>query len=532
VVAAAGDVNGDGFADVLVGAPRFDNGQLDEGRAFMYAGSGAGLATTPLWTAESNQAGSLFGSAVASAGDVNRNGFTDVLVGAPAFTNGETAEGRAFLYLSSAGGPATTPVWTGESHQANAGFGGAVSTAGDMNGDGFSDFAVGAKDYVLQASPRGRVYVFLGTATGIPPTPTILDGNSINGHFGQALNPAGDLNQDGYSDLIAGADVYFYQNFAPPQGGAEGGGENCGAVVFNGSASGIELSPAWAEGIDLSASRFGASVSGAGDVDGDGFADVVIGEPGFDNAQTDQGRIWSYGNASDGLPRIPRMAQADDSAPIAILGRSSSPTAFLLKTLGRTPGGRGRVRIQHEVKLSNVLFDGSGVVSGALAMSGAPGTGGSTVPLTIGASGLNPGGLYHWRLRVATDSPYFPHSRWLWAPDNAVTEADVRMSATTGIEVAQAPPAAGYLGASVPNPFTVATEIAYAIPHAARLEVGVYDVSGRKVAILAQGTMPSGRHMVRWDGRDGAGRSLPAGVYFVRLDLPGHEEARKIVLAR
>jgi hypothetical protein len=531
VVAGAGDVNGDGFADVLVGAPRFDNGQADEGRAFLYAGSGAGLSTTPLWTAESNQAASLFATALSAAGDVNRDGFSDVLAGAPSFDNGQADEGRAFLYLGGAAGPALTPVWTGESNQANAAFGGAVAAGGDVNGDGFSDFFVGAQNYTNNVSNAGRVYVQLGTASGVPVNPpTILEGNSLNGHFGRAVASAGDVDNDGYSDVLAGADVYFVNGFAGH--GGEGGGDNCGTVAFHGSPTGVQLNVRWGAGIDLSASQYGAAVGGAGDVDGDGFADVVVGEPGFDNAQTDQGRVWSFGNWSDGLPRIARQARADDSAPIAILGRSNSPSSFLLKTLGRTAGGRGRVRIQVEVKPANVLFDGSGIAAGALTLTGAPGAAGSTIPLSLLAGGLDPGALYHWRLRVATDSPYFPWSRWLWAPDNAATEADLRMNATTGLEVAQAPPAAALLQAGVPNPFTVSTEIAYALPNAAHLELGVYDVSGRKVATLAQGTELAGRHVVRWDGRNATGRPLPAGIYFVRLDLPGHQEARKIVLAR
>ena len=168
-------------------------------------------------------------------------------------------------------------------------------------------------------------------------------------------------------------------------------------------------------------------------------------------------------------------------------------------------------------------------------MTGAPGAGGSTVPLSVLAGSLNPGTLHHWRLRVRTDSPFFP-SRWLWSPDNAVTEADVRTIATTGVDVAAAPPAAAWLGAGVPNPLTASTELAYALPGEAWLELGVYDVSGRKMATLVHGMEFAGRHLVRWDGRDAAGRSLPAGVYFVRLDVrldgPGHHEARKLVLTR
>ena len=246
VVAGAGDVNGDGFADVLVGAPRFDNGQADEGRSFVYLGSGSGLATNPIWTAESNQASSQFAAALSSAGDVNKDGFSDVLVGAPAFTNGHAGEGRAFLYLGGGAGPAAAPVWNSESDQINAAFGCAVTTAGDVNGDGFSDFAVGAKNYTANVAGSGRIYVLLGTATGVPSNPpTILNGNSLNGHLGQALGAAGDVNEDGYSDLIAGADVFFVDGFA---GQGEGGGDNCGAVVYHGSASGVVIVPRWGVG--------------------------------------------------------------------------------------------------------------------------------------------------------------------------------------------------------------------------------------------------------------------------------------------
>ena len=88
-MATAGDVNGDGFSDVIVGAYRYDNEQGNEGRAFVYQGSAAGLANFPDWTAESNQPGAQFGVSVGTAGDVNGDGYSDVMVGAPLYDNGQ-----------------------------------------------------------------------------------------------------------------------------------------------------------------------------------------------------------------------------------------------------------------------------------------------------------------------------------------------------------------------------------------------------------------------------------------------------------
>ena len=129
-----------------MGAYEYDNGQTNEGAAFVYHGSASGLSALADWTMESDQEFSQFGWSVSTAGDVNGDGYSDVIVGAQSYSNGETEEGRAFVYHGSAVGLGFYPLtsWTAESDQVYARFGRSVSTAGDVNGDGYSDVIVGA----------------------------------------------------------------------------------------------------------------------------------------------------------------------------------------------------------------------------------------------------------------------------------------------------------------------------------------------------------------------------------------------------
>ncbi len=149
---------GNGYSDVIVGALKYDNGQTDEGRAYVYLGKAGGLNTSPTWIVEGDQTGAQFGISVASAGDVNGDGYSDVIVGAPNYDNGQTDEGRAYVYLGKAGGLDTSPAWTAEGNQAGAAFGCSVTGAGDVNGDGFGDVIVGALYYDNGQTDEGRVY--------------------------------------------------------------------------------------------------------------------------------------------------------------------------------------------------------------------------------------------------------------------------------------------------------------------------------------------------------------------------------------
>ena len=300
-VGTAGDVNGDGFADVIVGAQAqgYDNGQTDKGRAFVFHGSASGLKPYPNWTAESDQAYAWFGESVGTAGDVNGDGFADVIVGAPYYDNGQTKEGRAFVFHGSASGLSPTPNWTAESDQAYAWFGYSVGTAGDVNGDGFADVIIGASLYSNSQQDEGRAFVYHGSASGLSPTPKwTAESDEIYARFGESVGTAGDVNGDGFADVIVGA--LHYDNDQAGEGRA---------FVFHGSASGLSPTPSWTAESDQGWAQFGSSVATAGDVNGDGFADVIIGAPAYDNGQTDEGRVFVYhgsGSAAGAFYVIPR----------------------------------------------------------------------------------------------------------------------------------------------------------------------------------------------------------------------------------
>jgi len=303
-VATAGDVNGDGYSDIIVGATYYDNGQTDEGRAYVYLGSASGLAASPAWTVESDQSDARFGWAVATAGDVNGDGYSDVIVGAHWYDNNQPDEGRAYVYLGSASGLGSSPAWTAESDQAAAFFGDSVAAAGDVNGDGYSDVLVGASFYDNGQSQEGRAYVYLGSASGLGSSPSwTAESDQGNSYFGHRVATAGDVNSDGYSDVIVGA--YSYDNGQTDEGRA---------FVYLGSASGLASSPAWTAESDQAGSYFGSAVAMAGDVNGDGYSDVIVGAYGYGNGQTGEGRAFVYLGSASGLASSPAWTAESDQA--------------------------------------------------------------------------------------------------------------------------------------------------------------------------------------------------------------------------
>ncbi len=285
-VASAGDVNADGFDDVIVGTPFFDASSADGGGAWMYLGSATGAEAEASWHKESDQAGSQHGFSIASAGDVNGDGFDDVVVGAPYYESSDATaeEGRALLFLGSASGLEELPVWTAEGELGGATFAWSVASAGDVNGDGFDDIVVGAPYYTDTLYAEGAAFVYFGSAAG----PDTVAGWSVVSQqyatlFGFSVDSAGDMNDDGFDDVAVGAPYYADVPIA------EGT-----AFVFYGSAAGPSTIQDLTAESDQVEPFFGFAVTSIGDVNGDAYDELVVGAPWWDGGETDEGAAFVY----------------------------------------------------------------------------------------------------------------------------------------------------------------------------------------------------------------------------------------------
>ncbi len=311
-VSSAGDFNGDGYGDLIIGDSLAGFNGKSSGSSYVVFGNATGFgASLNLSSLNGNTGFRLDGVAtydgsgffVSSAGDVNGDGFDDVIIGAPgAGSNGDT--GSSYVVFGRASGFAAksnlsnldgTNGFRLDGEITNDYSISSVSSAGDVNGDGFNDVIVGARAIDSKGENSGSSYVVFGRSSGFAATLDLanlngsngfrMDGEATNDFFGTSVSSAGDFNGDGFDDVIVGA----------PGAGTNGHYSGSSYVVFgraSGFAATLDLSALDGnngfrvnglvdaiEGYDL-----GSTVSSAGDVNGDGFDDLIIGvsnAPGY-----------------------------------------------------------------------------------------------------------------------------------------------------------------------------------------------------------------------------------------------------------
>jgi len=283
-VSDAGDVDGDGFADFIVGAPFDDSNGANSGSARVFSGADGSI----LYTFNGDSQTDQFGYSVSGAGDVNNDGVPDFIVGARFDDNNCNASGSARVFSGIDG----SILYTFNGDSPIDQFGWSVSGTGDVNDDGHADVIVGAPFDVVDGPNSGSARVFSGFDGSVLYT---LDGDSTEGdRYGFSVSDAGDVNDDGFADFIVGAPSDDNPDPPDPGGGRGDFTTNTGSARVY---SGIDGSVLYTVYGHIAWASLGESVNNAGDVDGDGRDDFITGAPGSVPV-TFTGRAWVFSGSS------------------------------------------------------------------------------------------------------------------------------------------------------------------------------------------------------------------------------------------
>jgi hypothetical protein len=314
-VGSVGDVDGDGVPDWIAGTPYDDGNGFDSGAAQVVSGATGVVLRTILGTDPGDQ----LGWSVAGIGDVNLDGFPDFVCGAPEDDNSGASSGSARIVSGNAALPLTLTL---NGVAAGDRFGAAVASAGDVNGDGWLDVVVGAPNGLVNASNPGYARVFIG------PTLTLLatvNGNGDGDQFGSAVDGAGDVNDDGFDDLVIGA-PFVEGMFGDNGAAAVHSGEWITKLAAQQTPLGLPI--LFTIKGDTAGDQFGAAVAGAGDVNGDGFTDVIVGSPYDDPHGSASGSALVAGGPAGATLRFLAGAHAGDFFGLSVAAGDANGDGF------------------------------------------------------------------------------------------------------------------------------------------------------------------------------------------------------------
>ncbi|HDP67393.1 MAG TPA: T9SS type A sorting domain-containing protein [Candidatus Marinimicrobia bacterium] len=465
IVANVGDVNGDGYPDVLVGAPGGEYAKL-------YFG-GAPFDTIPDLIFRDEKEHTRFGCSVAGGGDVNGDGYPDIVIGASSTWIGLSfpkfciwGAGAAYVYF---GGPDMDTIPDLELVVGNweeqtgwyYGFGLPVVIAGDMNGDGYDDIVIGAANDDYDA--HGRVYIYFGGPDINAEYDILLEGEDHFDNFGASIANVGDINRDGFDDVLIGAPQIHTEN--PGKAYLVYGGNEIsltGATVFTGDSS--------------LHSYYGRVVAGLGDVNGDDYPDVGV-------MALDYIRIFLGCGDINLVPGI-TLFPVRDFWYIGALGDLNKDGYDDI----------GVVSEYFEIFLGKTIIDTIPDISFELWYSTICGLGDinndSYLDIGLGRSG-------GW-------DPIGKVYIYSYGKPDKIKEGSSFLKDF-------------HLYQNYPNPFNTNTCLAYTLPSAGDVTITIYNLLGKKIRTLVSGYQPSGYHSAIWDGKDDNGQAVASGIYLYQM---------------
>lgn len=307
----AGDIDKDGFDDFVIGAHR---AAADSGRAYIMSGFDGSL----IFTLKGATSSTFFGQSVAGAGDVNNDGFPDVIVGAPLDNLVGAQSGRAFVFSGQTG----SIIWTFTPTSSGGKLGWSVDGAGDVDGDNFDDLIVGA--------PSAEMAMIYSGQTGLLLDSVIDTGPGAAG-LGFSVAGGGDIDKDGFDDVIVGI---------------PNAGSNLGRILVYSPNQKINI----IDKTGLAANeQFGASVSGSADVNGDLVRDIIVGAPNHDSLGAATGRAYVLSGVDGSLIYSFSGRKTFDSFGLSVAGSGDMNNdgfpEIIVGSRGDDAGGLGAGRV-------------------------------------------------------------------------------------------------------------------------------------------------------------------------------------------